>query len=92
MKIPPNAMLYCDSPYLGAKPYGISPHFNHAKYYEWLRKMSKTNPIFISEEQMPDDFPIIWTKNAKRTPNQYDKKEVIEKLYFIDNRENWLLF
>ena len=87
LEIPQNTLLYCDAPYRECKPYGISPHFNHTKYYDWLRKMSKTNPIFISEEQMPDDFPIIWTKNAKRTPNQYNKKEVIEKLYFIDNRE-----
>lgn len=35
---------------------------------------------------MPDDFSIIWSKDAVRTPNQYKKKKAVENLYFIDNR------
>lgn len=76
----------CDSPYKNTTPYGINPKFNHFEYYNWLREKSKTNPIFISEEQMPDDFPIIWSKDVIRTPNQYKKKDATEHLYFTDNR------
>lgn len=81
-------MGQCDSPYKGVKPYQINPHFNHAKYYEWLREKSKTNPIFISEQEMPDDFNVVWQKEVKRTMDLKGRPTKIERLYFIDRREN----
>lgn len=87
IKIPPNSLIYCDSPYKGTKPYQINPHFNHAKYYEWLKEKSKTNPIFISEEWMPEDFNSIWEKEAKRTGGASAIHHTTEHLYFIDNRQ-----
>lgn len=88
LEIPENVLIFCDSPYKGVKPYQINPHFNHAKYYEWLREKSKTNPIFISEQEMPDDFNVIWQKETKRTMDLKGRPTKIEKLYFIDRREN----
>lgn len=84
--IPKNALIYCDPPYKATKPYQINPHFNHAKYYDWLREKSKTNPIFMSEQEMPNDFPIIWTKDTNRTNGLDNTFKATEKLYFIDNR------
>lgn len=87
LEIPENVLIYADSPYKGTKPYQINPHFNHAKYYDWLREKAKTNPIFISEQEMPDDFPIIWEKEVRRTNGSDNNYKATEKLYFIDKRE-----
>lgn len=87
IEIKPNALIYADSPYKGTKPYQINPKFNHEEYYNWLREKSKTNPIFISEQSMPEDFPIIWQKDdATRTCGLDNNFKACEKLYFIDNR------
>lgn len=87
LEIPANALIYCDSPYKGTKPYAVNPKFNHEEYYDWLREKSKTNPIFISEQTMPEDFNCIWEKDAKRTCGKDNNYKACEKLYFIDNRE-----
>lgn len=87
IKIPENALIYCDSPYKGTKPYGINPKFDFDEYYDWLREKSKTNPIFISEQEMPDDFELVWQKQTNRTTKLDNKFKAVEKLFFIDNRE-----
>lgn len=87
LEIPENALIYADSPYKGTKPYAINPKFNHEEYYNWLREKSKTNPIFISEQTMPKDFPVIWTKDATRTCGLDNNHKASETLYFIDNRK-----
>lgn len=79
-------VLYCDSPYKGTKPYAIDKKFDFEAYYNWLRETSKIVPIFISEQEMPKDFPIIWEKEVKRTAGQDNNFKATEKLYLIDNR------
>lgn len=87
IEIPENALLYCDSPYKGTKPYQINTKFNHEEYYDWLREQSKKNPIFISEQSLPEDFNIIWSKDdATRTCGLDNNYKACEKLFFIDNR------
>ena len=86
-KLPKDTIIYCDSPYKGTKPYGISPKFNHEEYYDWLRKTSEQFPIFISEQTMPDDFEIIWSKDeVNRTCGLDNNFKACEKLFFIDKR------
>lgn len=87
LDVPPNALIYCDSPYRNSASYQINKNFNFTEYYNWLREKSKTNPIFISEQQMPDDFQVIWKKDdVVRTISLNNDKKGCEKLYFIDNR------
>ena len=87
LSIKPNALIYADSPYKGVKPYQINPKFNYEEYYNWLREQSKTNPIFISEQSMPEDFQIIWSKDdVTRTAGLDNNYKACEKLFFIDNR------
>ena len=83
-----HTLFYCDSPYKGTKPYAINPKFNHEEYYNWLRETSKYVPIFISEQVMPEDFSILWEKDAKRTVGKDNNFQACERLYFIDNRKN----
>lgn len=85
----PDTLLYCDSPYRGTKPYGISPKFDFDTYYNWLRKTSKLFPIFVSEQNLPEDFNnfIVWAKDdAIRTCGADNNFKACEKLYLIDNR------
>lgn len=75
-------LLYCDSPYKNTTPYDISKHFNFEEYYEWLRETSKKYPIFISEQNMPDDFNKIWEKEANRTTSKTNRCKAVECLFF----------
>ena len=85
-----STLLYCDSPYKGTKPYGISPNFNFQEYYNWLLQTSKICPIFISEQNLPSNFNqyIVWEKDdVVRTVGKDNNFKACEKLYFIDNRK-----
>lgn len=83
-----DTLLYCDSPYKGTKPYQIQPHFDFDAYYNWLETMSEYYPIFISEQEMPENFKIIWSKDdAKRTCGKDNNFSTCENLYFIDKRK-----
>ena len=88
INIPENALIYCDAPYRNTKPYSINPKFNYEEYYNWLKEKSKTNPIFISEQEMPEGFNIIWEMEVKRTAGRNHQFTANERLYFIDNRNN----
>lgn len=54
-----NYLIYCDPPYKDTTKY--KDDFDHEKFYEWCRKQSKNNLIFVSEYDMPDDFKEIWS-------------------------------
>jgi DNA adenine methylase len=80
-----NCFIYCDPPYLkNIKTYN-SREFNHEFFWEWVRKMSKTNIVLVSEYSAPDDFKVIWEKQlAKTFPNQREKSPT-EKLFVLNN-------
>lgn len=59
-------------------------------YYNWLREISKLFPIFVSEQNLPEDFNnfVVWTKDdAARTCGADNNFKACEKLYLIDNRQ-----
>ena len=57
--IPEGAIIYCDPPYKGTAEYSEGG-FNHEDFWEWVRMISKTHKIYISEYQAPEDFvPLI---------------------------------
>lgn len=86
IKFKENSLIYCDPPYKNTAAYSISPHFNYAKFYEWCRNTSKNFPIFISEQKMPEDFELVWSKeDATRTMGMNNYYSVCEKLFFIKN-------
>lgn len=61
--IPENSIIYCDPPYENTTKY--SNYFNHDKFWQWCREMSKDNLVFVSEYSAPEDFECIWEKEAK---------------------------
>jgi DNA adenine methylase len=76
-----SSLIYCDPPYRDTTKYSKS--FDHDKFYDWCRSVSKLgHVIFVSEYWMPDDFKEVWSKtvNSSLTKDTGSKKAV-EKLF-----------
>ena len=89
LEFKPNSLCYLDAPYKNSTSYGLSSDFNFIEYYKWIIKIAKTNPIFISEQELPNSLGarIVWEKEVKRDIDPNKKKELkTERLYFLDLR------
>lgn len=77
------AVIYCDPPYQGTKQYGYAnqPKFDYDHFWNWVREMSKDNYVFVSEQQAPEDFEIIWEQKVTRTNNLTNDYKAIERLF-----------
>ena len=75
-----NAIIYCDPPYNGTKPY---PYDNYDKDAFWnkVRELSEHNQVFISELNAPDDFKMVWHKKIKNTVGLNNSLDQVEKLF-----------
>lgn len=58
-----NSVIYCDPPYQNTTKYETES-FDYEKFWNWCRKMSEKNYVFISEYSAPDDFECIWSKET----------------------------
>jgi len=56
--IPSGAVVYCDPPYQNVMEYKEG-EFNHKEFWDYVRKLSKTNRVYISEYQAPKDFKVV---------------------------------
>ena len=76
------AVVYCDPPYEGTKPYGYAfeTGFDYEQYWNWVREQSKYQYVVCSEQNFPDDFIIIWEKDVTRTVNKGNDFKATEKL------------
>ena len=83
VKIPKGSVIYCDPPYQGTEEYREGG-FNHSEFWEWVRKTSKTNKVYISEYKAPDDFKVILKFSQKSTySGGNNKKQPDECLFSI---------
>lgn len=80
-----NALIYCDPPYECAT--GYKDKFDHAAYWEWVRRMSKKNIVICSEYSAPPDFECIWSKELTTTLDKNSRSKAVEKLYLY-KKEN----
>ena len=81
--IPSNAIVYCDPPYKWTATYA-EWWFDHNKFRQHIRQLSKTNKVFISEYNAPDDFKCIYEFSQKSTLwwwNQTHNNQPNEKLF-----------
>ena len=83
LKYAKNAVIYLDPPYQGTKHYGYA---NQAKmdydhFWEWVRRLSKDNIVYISEQSAPEDFEVVWEQQVKRTTNKENNFKAVEKLF-----------
>jgi DNA adenine methylase len=77
---PKNMLIYCDPPYAQTTGYSTG-EFNHKEFWETMRKWSKNNYVFISEESAPSDFKFVWKKGKRRTLNKKVRFVKYEKIY-----------
>ena len=87
VKIPNDAVIYCDIPYAGTNC-GKYQGFNHGEFYEWAEKQDN---IFISEYQMPENFiPIAKTTKSVLSAANGNSKVATE--YLFTNRKTYNRF
>lgn len=85
--IPNNAIVYCDPPYQWTAEYSEG-NFNHSKFWEYIRKISKTNKVFTSEYTAPADFKCIYEFSQKSSLAwgfQSHNNQPNEKLFIFMN-------
>lgn len=85
--IPDEAVVYCDPPYHASDKTlyeGTSAAFDHCAFYNWCVRVSKTNPIFISEYSIEDDrFEIVAEKQKMTCLSSVKSSIVTERLYTV---------
>tara|TARA_B100000902_G_C26707897_1_gene620464 strand:- start:90 stop:602 length:513 start_codon:yes stop_codon:yes gene_type:complete len=77
---PNNMLIYCDPPYENTSGYSTGD-FNHVQFWDIIRKWSKNNYVFISEENAPKDFKCVWKRNKRRTVSSKKRGYKLEKLF-----------
>lgn len=75
-----NHIIYCDPPYANTKCNYLEK-FDSNSFWEWVREMSKTNVIFVSEYTAPDDFECVYERNKKVRVCHYKVASGCEKLF-----------
>ena len=83
VEIPQSAIIYADPPYKNTSKYSNSKDFNHEEFWNYMREISKTNLVFVSEQNAPEDFVCIWQKQIRRQldVNKDNLFNVYEKLF-----------
>lgn len=61
--------------------YSIFRNFDYDTFWKTMRKWSKTNIVYISELQAPDDFECVWEKEMSRSIKVTDKSRAVERLF-----------
>lgn len=83
LKIENGSIVYCDPPYRNSTLY--SDRIDHDKFWNWCREISSKNKVYISENDAPDDFKIVWSWKLKsslsRTKNSGSTKTTKDNLY-----------
>ena len=78
-----NCVIYLDPPYQGTKHYGYAnqPKMDYDHFWNWVREISKDNYVFVSEQNAPEDFEVIWEQKVIRTTNKENNFKAVEKLF-----------
>lgn len=78
-----NAVIYLDPPYAGTKIYGYAnqPKMDYEHFWNWVRDLSKNNYVFVSEQNAPEDFDVVWEQEVTRTTNKENNFKAVEKLF-----------
>lgn len=79
--LPKHAVIYCDPPYADTTGYGGTISFDHGRFWDYVRYVSKDNIVFVSEHSAPDDFTSIWERPVTRTLDNAKRSVAIEKLF-----------
>jgi DNA adenine methylase len=77
---PHNMLIYCDPPYKSTQGYSTGD-FDHELFWDTMRKWSKDNCVFISEESAPSDFKVVFKISKRRTLDKTSRFYRDEKVY-----------
>ena len=80
-----DCFFYLDPPYKGTKQYGSNKGFDHDKFWNWVKHLSKRNVVLISEHEAPFGFESIWQQEVKRTIDNTKRIRAVEKLFIYKN-------
>lgn len=82
---PINALIYADPPYIGTTGW---KEFNHCLFWEWAIEISKSNELYISSYEAPEQFYPIITINTKMNLRNKDNVPEYrqEKLFVIKGK------
>ena len=82
-----NCLFYLDPPYRNTKTYNGKNGFDYEKFYDFVRKLSVHNFVFISEYNMPSDFFCIWSKERKvlQKSDRKTAEVATEKLFVLNS-------
>jgi DNA adenine methylase len=84
---PNNMLIYCDPPYKSTEGYSTGV-FDHDKFWDIMRKWSKHNCVYISEENAPSDFKVVWKRKKRRTLDKNERFYSYEKIYMYKGKSN----
>lgn len=76
-----NSLVYCDPPYMNTTSYSNSKDFDHFSFWQYARKMSENNLVFVSEISSPKDFIAVWEKDFTRNLDANVVFKSSEKLF-----------
>lgn len=77
-------MIYCDPPYEGTTKYATGG-FNYKTFWNWVRELSLSNYVLVSEYNAPDDFTSIWEKSVTTSLKVDKHEDRTEKLFTYKN-------
>lgn len=93
VEIPKDAIIYCDPPYQGTAEYKEGA-FNHKEFWNWVREISKSHKIYISEYNAPEDFEVLLSFSQKSTLQggvQKHNNQPDEKLFSPIGQEKYII-
>ncbi len=88
---PHHMLIYCDPPYKSTESYASTGDFDSELFWNTMRKWSKDNCVFISEESAPNDFKVIWKRQKRRTLDKTNRFYKEEKLYMFKDTKNKMM-
>lgn len=79
-----NSIIYCDPPYADTTNGYKNKEFDSARFWNYIRALSESHFVFVSEYNAPPDFTMLWEKEVKTTLNNVNNskyKTNIERLF-----------
>ena len=80
LDIPAGSLVYCDPPYAGTKNYH-NGEFDSFVFWEWVRELSGSCTVYVSEFTAPCDFECVYSFERKNHMN-YGVTETVEEKVF----------
>lgn len=78
------AIMYCDPPYEGTKPFSGTTAINYEHFWNWCREMSRTNTVLVSSYVAPEDFKAVLAINVTTDMStSTGKSQRVEKVFTL---------